>query len=65
MEDMLGCWLCLLLPVSMDPICNKLATELYNVISGKGVPVTKEMIKVLIYFLLQTLYRQHLKTLWL
>lgn len=50
MEELLGCWRSLLLPLSSDPELSKHAQHLCRSLSAKGVKVDEDTLKVCLSF---------------
>lgn len=49
MEELLGCWRSILLPLSLDPELSKQAQHLCKSLSAKGVTVSEDMLKVFFF----------------
>lgn len=50
MEELLGCWRSLLLPLSSDPELSKQAQHLCGSLLAKGVKVDEDVLKVSLSF---------------
>lgn len=49
MEDLLGCWRSIFLPLSSDPELSEQAEQFCKSLSAQGVMVNEDMLKVVIY----------------